>query len=58
MNTSKYLKITIHKVKINTSDSFFMRFEFLKQSFETMRIIKETEMNKVIIYKIRLISLK
>jgi hypothetical protein len=48
MNTSKYLKITIHKVRMNTSDSFFMRLEFLKQSFESIKIVKETELNKVI----------
>jgi hypothetical protein len=44
---SKYLKITIHKVKINTSDSFFMRLEFLKQTFETIKISKEIEIDKV-----------
>ena len=58
MNTSKYLKVIIHKVKMNTSESFLMRLEFLNQSFETLRIVKETELNKVKLYKFRHISLK
>jgi hypothetical protein len=37
---------------MNTSDSFYMRLEFLKQNFETLRILKETELNKVSYYNI------
>ncbi len=58
MKILKYLKTTIHKVKINTSDSFFMKLEFLKQSFETSKIVKETDMDKVNINYYRPICLK
>jgi hypothetical protein len=33
---------------MNTNDSFYMRLEFLKQNFETLKILKETELNKVL----------